>query len=94
MAASFDINAKIEEELNSLSDQEDDVNKLARATHRSLLMLSIKDAVMEMRKREKENEEKNEKNEENEENEINLFHELIKKSYLEKIDFMRKQLPG
>ena len=37
---------------------------------------------------------KNENEEEKEENEIELFHELIKKSYLEKLDFMRKQLLG
>ena len=54
-------------------------------------MLSVKDLVMEMKQKEKE---KKEKNENEEENEIELFHELIKKSYLEKLDFMRKQLLG
>ena len=40
---SFDINAEIEKELNTLEPEEKDVSKIARATHRSLLMLSIKD---------------------------------------------------
>ena len=90
--ASFNINEKIQEELNSLNEQEDDVDKIAKLTHRSLLMLSVKDVVMEMKQKEKEKKEKKEKNENEEENEIELFHELIKKSYLEKLDFMRKQL--
>ena len=73
--ASFNINEKIQEELNSLNEQEDDVDKIAKLTHRSLLMLSVKDVVMEMKQKEKE---KNENEEEKEENDIELFHELIK----------------
>ena len=52
--ASFNINEKIQEELNSLNEQEDDVDKIAKLTHRSLLMLSVKDVVMEMKQKEKE----------------------------------------
>ena len=95
---SFDINAEIEKELNTLEPEEKDVNKIARATHRSLLMLSIKDAVMEMREEKKENEENKEngegegEKEEEEEKEIKLFHEKIQKSYLEKLDFLKKTL--
>ena len=96
---SFDINAEIEKELNTLEPEEKDVNKIARATHRSLLMLSIKDVVMEMREEKKENEEnkengkgEGEKEEEGEEKEIKLFHEKIQKLYLEKLDFLKKTL--
>ena len=95
---SFDINAEIEKELNTLEPEKKDVNKIARATHRSLLMLSIKDAVMEMREEKKENEENKEngegegEKEEEEEKEIKLFHEKIQKSYLEKLDFLKKTL--
>ena len=73
--ALFNINEKTQEELNSLNEQEDDVDKIAKLTHRSLLMLSVKDVVMEMKQKEKE---KNENEEEKEENDIELFHELIK----------------
>ena len=56
--ASFNINEKIQEELNSLNEQEDDVDKIAKLTHRSLLMLSVKDVVMEMKQKEKEKKKK------------------------------------
>ena len=52
--ALFNINEKTQEELNSLNEQEDDVDKIAKLTHRSLLMLSVKDVVMEMKQKEKE----------------------------------------
>ena len=77
--ALFNINEKTQEELNSLNEQEDDVDKIAKLTHRSLLMLSVKDVVMEMKQKEKEKKrKKNENEEEKEENDIELFHELIK----------------
>ena len=95
--ASFDINAEIEKELNMLEPEEKDVNKIARVTHRSLLMLAIKDAVMEMREEKKENKENKENGEgegeeQEEEKEIKLFHEKIQKLYLEKNDFLKKTL--
>ena len=82
---SFDINAEIEKELNMLEPEKKDVNKIARATHRSLLTLSIKDAVMEMREEKKENEENKEngegegekEEEEEEEKEIKLWKKFI-----------------
>ena len=58
-------------------------------------MLSIQDAVMKMKEKKKEeNDENDEKEEINDENEIKLFHEIIQKSYLEKLDFMKKELLG
>ena len=53
---------------------------------------------MEMREEKKENEENKEngegegEKEEEEEKEIKLFHEKIQKSYLEKLDFLKKTL--
>ena len=52
MALNFDVNAKTQKELESISDEETDVNKLATVTHRTLLMLSVKDAVIQMRQEE------------------------------------------
>ena len=56
--ALFNINEKTQEELNSLNEQEYDVDKIAKLTHRSLLMLSVKDVVMEMKQKEKEKKKK------------------------------------
>ena len=59
--ANFDINVEIQKELNSLEPEEKDINKITKATHRSLLMMSVKDAVMEIRKEEEEEKEKGKK---------------------------------
>ena len=59
--ANFDINVEIQKELNSLEPEEKDINKIMKATHRSLLMMSVKDAVMEIPKEEEEEKEKGKK---------------------------------
>ena len=86
----FNIDNKINKQLNSLEPDETNIEKITKATHRSLLMMLVRDVVMEMREKKKDKKEEDEK--ENDENEIKLFHELIQKSYLEKLDFMRKKL--
>ena len=86
----FNIDNEINKQLNSLEPDETDIEKITKATHRSLLMMSVRYAVMEMREKKKDEKEEDEK--ENDENEIKLFHELIQKSYLEKLDFIKKQL--
>ena len=57
MADNFNINAEIQKELNSLAPEENDINKIAKAMHRSLLMMSVRDAVMEMNQKKKEEKE-------------------------------------
>lgn len=80
----INIDEEIQKELNSLAPEENDVDKIAKMTQRSLLLMSVKNAVIIMA----ENEHKiNE-----EENEMDLFHQLIRKLYLEKLDFIRKEL--
>lgn len=80
----INIDEEIQKELNSLAPEENDVDKIAKMTHRSLLLMSVKNAVIIMA----ENEHKiNE-----EENEMDLFYQLIRKLYLEKLDFIRKEL--
>lgn len=82
--STINIDEEIQKELNSLAPEENDVDKIAKMTHRSLLLMSVKNAVIIMA----ENEHKiNE-----EENEMDLFHQLIRKLYLEKLDFIRKEL--
>ena len=87
----FNFDNEINKQLNSLEPEETNINKITKVTHRTLLMMSMRDAVMEMRDKKKD--EKKEEEEE-EENEIKLFHELIQKSYLEKLDFIKKQVLG
>ena len=86
----FNVQNEIDKLMNSLEPEENDINKIAKVAHRSLLIMSVRDAVMEMREKKKEEEE--EEGEKNDENEIKLFHEMIQKSYLEKLDFIKKTL--
>ena len=72
--------------LNTLEPDENDIGKISKVTHKCLMVMSVRDAsiIMNNRKEKKENE--------NDEDEMNLFHELNQKTYLEKIDLMRKEL--
>ena len=83
----FNIQNKIDKLINSLEPEENDINKIAKVVHRSLLIMLVRDVVMEMREKKKE-----EEGEKNDENEIKVFHEMIQKSYLEKLDFIKKTL--
>ena len=86
----FNVQNEINKLLNSLEPEETDINKIAKVAHKSLLMMSIRDVAIEMKKRKKEKDD--EKEELNDEDEIKLFDEMIQKSYLEKLDFMKKTL--
>ena len=86
----FNVQNEINKLLNSLEPEETDINKIAKVAHKSLLMMSIQDVAIEMKKRKKEKDD--EKEELNDEDEIKLFDEMIQKSYLEKLDFMKKTL--
>ena len=86
----FNVQNKINKLLNSLEPEETDISKIAKVAHKSLLMMSIQDVAIEMKKRKKEKDD--EKEELNDEDEIKLFDEMIQKSYLEKLDFMKKTL--
>ena len=86
----FNVQNEINKLLNSLEPEETDINKIAKVAHKSLLMMLIRDVAIEMKKRKKEKDD--EKEELNDEDEIKLFDEMIQKSYLEKLDFMKKTL--
>ena len=53
----FNIDNEINKQLNSLEPDETDIEKITKATHRSLLMMSVRDAVMEMREKKKDEKE-------------------------------------
>ena len=86
----FNVQNEINKLLNSLEPEETDINKIAKVANKSLLMMSIRDVAIEMKKRKKEKDD--EKEELNDEDEIKLFNEMIQKPYLEKLDFMKKTL--
>ena len=86
----FNVQNEINKLLNSLEPEETDINKIAKVANKSLLMMSIRDIAIEMKKRKKEKDD--EKEELNDEDEIKLFNEMIQKPYLEKLDFMKKTL--
>ena len=89
----FNIDNEISKLLSSLEPEETNIEKISNVTHRSLLMMSVRDAVTKMKEREEKNEEKNEENDEkNEENEMKLFHEMIRKYYLQKLDCLKELL--
>ena len=87
MATKFNPQKEINKLLMLLEPEENDINKIANVTHKSLMIMSVTDAAAIINKKKKVK-----KEELSEEDELKLFHEIIKKSYLEKLDFMRKTL--
>ena len=49
----FNFDNEINKQLNSLEPEETDINKITKVTHRTLLVMSMRDAVMEMRDKKK-----------------------------------------
>ena len=49
MSQSIDIQEEINKTFNSLDPEEKDVEKISKAAHRALLLMSVRDVVMEMR---------------------------------------------
>ena len=88
----FNVQNEINKLLNSLEPEETDINKIANVAHRSLLIMPIRDAVTEMEMEKRRKKEKNDEKEElNDEDDTKLF-EMIQRSYLGKLDFMKKTL--
>ena len=53
MSQSIDIQEEINKTLNLLDTEENNVEKISKAAHRSLLLMLVRDAVMEMREEKK-----------------------------------------
>ena len=70
--------------IESLEPDKNDVEKISKVTHRCLMVVSVRDATRMINNMKKEDEKI--------EDEINLFHELIQKNYLQKLDKIRKEL--
>ena len=83
----INLKEEIEKKMNCLDDDEEN-EKIIKNTHKILLLISSKEAIDIM----VEKEEKNELNELKKEEEIILFNKLVKQCYLEKLEFIRKNL--
>ena len=81
----FNPDNEIEKLLNSLDPEENDVDKISDVTHKCLIIMYVRFAKVVINN--KKEEEKLE-----EEEETKLFHKLIQKHYLEKIELMKKEL--
>ena len=84
----INLKEEIEKKMNCLDDDEENEEKIIKNTHKILLLISSKEAIDIM----VEKEEKNELNELKKEEEIILFKKLVKQCYLEKLEFIRKNL--
>ena len=84
----INLKEEIEKKMNCLDDDEENEEKIIKNTHKILLLISSKEAIDIMA----EKEEKNELNELKKEEEIILFNKLVKQCYLEKLEFIRKNL--
>ena len=84
----INLKEEIEKKMNCLDDDEENEEKIIKNTHKILLLISSKEAIDIM----VEKEEKNELNELKKEEEIILFNKLVKQCYLEKLEFIRKNL--
>ena len=82
METKKDLDNEIQKLLNSLEPDETDVNKIADVTHKCLLIMSVRDAALLI----------NNSTIEEEEEKMNLFHEIIQKSYLIKLNLLEKKL--
>ena len=70
--------------ITSLEPDENDIDKITNVTHKCLLVTSVTNASRIMNNKKKENEKIEDK--------INLFHKLIQKFYLEKLNYIKKEL--
>lgn len=87
MTSITNIQKEINKEINSLDENETDVEKISKTAKRIILMLSVKYSLNEM----VEKEENNELKEDHEEN-VAMFQNLIRKNYGNILEYIKKQL--
>ena len=83
-----DIDYEIQKLLNSLEPDETDINKIVDVTHKCLLMMSVRDAVLIIIN----NKTDSDDDDDEEEEKMKLFDEIIQKSYLIKLKLLEKKL--
>lgn len=85
MTSITNIQKEINKEINSLDENETDVEKISKTAKRIILMLSVKYSLNEM----VEKEENNELKEDHEEN-VAMFQNLIRKNYGNILEYIKK----
>ena len=82
----FNVNNELQKLFNSLEPDETDITKIADVTHKSLLIMSVRDAAMVIKN-------KKQKNDVDDDDEImKLFDEIVQKSYLIKLELLKEKL--
>ena len=78
----FNVDYELQNLFNSLEPDETDVTKIAEVTHKSLLIMSVRDAATVI----------NSRKEKNNGEEMKLFDEIVQKSYLLRLELLKKKL--
>ena len=84
----FNVNDELQKLFNSLEPDETDVTKIADVTHKSLLIMSVRDAAMII----KSSKEKNNDVDDDDDETMKLFDEIVQKSYLIKLELLKEKL--
>lgn len=87
MTSITNIQKEINKEINSLDENETDVEKISKTAKRIILMLSVKYSLNEMVEKEENNELK-----EDHEEKVAMFQNLIRKNYGNILEYIKKQL--
>ena len=78
----FNVDYELQKLFNSLEPDETGVTKIAEVTHKSLLIMSVRDAATVI----------NSRKEKNNGEEMKLFNEIVQKSYLLRLELLKKKL--
>ena len=84
----FNVNDELQKLFNSLEPDETDVTKIADVTHKSLLIMSVRDAAMIIKSKKR----KNEFDGSGDDEIMKLFDEIVQKSYLIKLELLKEKL--
>ena len=82
----FNVDYELQKLFNSLEPNETDVTKIADVTHKSLLIMSVRDAAMIIKSKKEKN------NDVDDDETMKLFDEIVQKSYLIKLELLKKKL--
>ena len=82
----FNVNHELQKLFNSLEPDETDIDKITNVTHKSLLIMSIRDAALIIKGRKEKN------NDVDADEEMKLLDKIVQKSYLIKLELLKKKL--
>ena len=85
MTETFNVNDELQKLFNSLEPDETDITKIADVTHKSLLIMSVRDAAMVIKS-------KKTKNDVDDDEMMKMFDEVVQKSYLIKLELLKEKL--